>query len=233
MIVRWFDEVIEFCKRLKFLYLGWRLRAQIRTNARVKKEKGQDLEVYWNEDFARELSSWGLDTAWLEIQYLLIHGRGKVLDIACGCGSVMKLFESYPHLKVYGCDISDFLIQKAVETGIERRQLTVCDATKTAYQDNEFDYSYSIGSLEHFTEEGILAFIREAHRVTSRISFHQIPTARSTTNEGWIRLGQSYFNNSVPWWLEKFKTVYPTVQVLNSRWEDPISLGKWFVCVKN
>ena len=233
MVVRLFDQIIDFFKRLKYLYLEWRLRSQIKANAKIRKEVGQDLKVYWNEDFSRELRTWGLDTAWLEIQYLLIHGRGKVLDIACGCGSVMTLFNSYPHLKMYGCDISDFLIGKAVESVIPGDQLKVCDATKTHYQDNEFDYSYSIGSLEHFTEEGILAFIREAYRITSRVSFHQIPTARSEKNEGWIRLGQSYFNNSVEWWLEKFKSVYDNVTVLSSRWEDPLSLGKWFVCAKN
>ena len=69
MIVKLFDRVISACKRLKFHFLHWRLRSLIKKNAISRGGKGekQDLEVYWDENFARELSTWGLDTAWLEI----------------------------------------------------------------------------------------------------------------------------------------------------------------------
>ena len=43
---------------------------------------------------------------------------------------------------------------------------------------------------------------------------------------------QSFHNNSVDWWLERFHTAYETVHVLDSAWNDRISVGKWFLCMK-
>jgi len=181
---------------------------------------------------AHMLENWGSGTAWHEIQLLLANCSGKVLDIACGTGKTMEILSRFPTLDVYGCDISDFLIGKAVERGIPRHHLVVADATKLTFSDNQFDYAYSIGSLEHFTMDGIRQFLKECHRVVSKTSFHQIPTSKSGKDEGWITQGQSYYNNTVEWWLEKYESVYDTVDLLDSIWEGGPSIGKWFVCTK-
>ncbi|MFT3694669.1 MAG: class I SAM-dependent methyltransferase [Kofleriaceae bacterium] len=191
----------------------------------------QDLGVYWDPKMAALLETWGEGNAWNEIQLLLVNATGKVVDIACGTGKVMTLLAPYKQLEVHGFDISDFLIQKAIDRGIPRDRLTIQDATKTSYTSGEFDYGYSIGSLEHFTDDGIVAFAAEAKRIVNRATFHQVPTARSGRDEGWLKTLQSYHNNSVGWWLERLRTAYPTVYVFDSKWEDRISVGKWFVCV--
>lgn len=190
----------------------------------------QDLGVYWDPKMAELLETWGLGNAWNEIQLLLVNVEGKVLDIACGTGKVMTLLAPYPRLEVHGFDISDFLIQKAIDRGIPRDRLTIADATKTGFKDAEFAYGYSIGSLEHFTDDGIVAFAAETKRIIERTSFHQIPTSRSGRDHGWIKTLQSYHNNSVDWWLQRFHTAFETVHVFDSAWQDKISVGKWFVC---
>ena len=192
----------------------------------------QDLDVYWDPKMAEILETWGIGNTWNEIQLLLANVRGKVVDIACGTGKAMTMLSPYPALEVHGFDVSDFLIQKAIDRGIPRDRLAVADATKTHYSDNEFDYGYSIGSLEHFTEDGILNFVAETHRITRFASFHQIPVSRSDRNEGWMKTHQSFHNNSVAWWLERYRSAYSTVHVLDSAWNDKISVGKWFLCVK-
>ena len=192
----------------------------------------QNLDVYWDPKMAESLETWGEGTVWNEIQYLLVNCSGKVLDIACGTGKTIHLLSKFQALQVYGCDISDFLINKAVERGIAKDHLMVGDATKMAYADNFFNYAYSIGSLEHFTEDGIIELLSECYRVTAITSFHMIPISRSGRNEGWITRYQSYYNNGVAWWLEKFMAIYQTVFVLDSQWEDDISIGKWFICIK-
>ena len=68
-----------------------------------------------------------------------------------------------------------------------------------------FDYSFSIGSLEHFTEEGIDAFVDEAFRVTKIGSYHQVPTLMDGRVSGWVNLQQSFYNMPISWWKEKFK----------------------------
>lgn len=192
----------------------------------------QALDLYWDPEMAEILETWGYGNAWSEIQFLLATNTGRVLDIACGTGKVMEILKPFTHLEVHGCDISDFLIEKAVGRGLDPKLLKVCDATNTGYEGTFFDYSYSIGSLEHFTQDGIFAFLTEARRITKQASFHQIPTAREG-DEGWISPYQSYFNNGVDWWLPKFRSVFPEVIVLPSSWSDERSIGMWFVCFSN
>lgn len=130
----------------------------------------QDLDMYFDPEYAKILDSWGEKTTWIEIQMLLANCKGKVLDLACGSGVTMRILNKYKDLDVYGCDISDLLIKKAISLGIAENNLKVTDATKMDYADLAFDYSYSIGSLEHFTEKGISEFIAEAARVTKYTS---------------------------------------------------------------
>ena len=192
---------------------------------------GQDLDAYWDPEYAKILDTWGDGNVWAEIPLLLWAFEGPVLDIACGTGKTMESLEPLQGVKVYGCDISDLLIDKAAERGIARERLEVCDARDTPYADGHFAAFYSIGSLEHFPDDTIPAFLRECRRVTRGPTFHQIPVASSGRDEGWIRQShQSFHNNSVSWWLERFRAVYPTVSVLDSTWRGGPSVGRWFIC---
>lgn len=192
----------------------------------------QDLNIYWDPAFAQVLETWGEGNVWEEIKYLVVNCKGKILDIACGTGRTMEIISGIHGIELYGCDISNLLIEKAVERGIDSSRLSVCDATQMVFPDNDFDYAYSIGSLEHFTEEGILKFIGECYRVTKINSFHMLPVSRSGENEGWMKTTQSFFNNSVDWWISKFRSSYKTVYIFDSKWQDSISIGKWFICIK-
>lgn len=207
-------------------------KAMRKKSTAMLSDNQQNLDVYWDSDMAQLLETWGEGNAWNEIQFLMVNCKGKVLDIACGTGKTIELLSKFKNIEVYGCDISDFLIAKAIQRGTSEARLTVCDATRTNYPDNCFDYAYSIGSLEHFTEDGVLAFLSECHRIVRNVSFHMIPVSKSGRNEGWITTFQSYHNNSTQWWLEKYESVFSSVYVLDSSWEDAISDGKWFVCIK-
>jgi SAM-dependent methyltransferase len=219
----------------------WNILASLKTSLRSLKKSSlsapssdqQDLDLYWDADMARILETWGEGTVWSEVQFLMANSKGKVLDIACGTGRTMEIVSKFPNIELYGIDISDLLISKALERGIADDHLKVGDATNTGYSDNAFSYAYSIGSLEHFTEPGILQFVSESYRVTDIASFHMIPVSRSGKDEGWMKTLQSFHNNSVDWWLTRFRSSYPNVCVIDSAWQDDISVGKWFVCYKN
>lgn len=203
--------------------------SRMRPRPAVANPTEQDLDLYWDPKMAALLESWGEGSVWKEIQLLLATREGKVLDIACGTGRVIEILSDLP-VEVHGCDISSLLLTKAAERGIQKERLTECDATNLPYESGAFHHAYSIGSLEHFTEDGIGKFLAESQRVTSVSSFHNIPVSRSDRNEGWISPYQSYFNNSIEWWLGHFKPHFARVSVLPSTWEDPRSLGAWFVC---
>lgn len=214
--------------RSKFGFSGKRKKPE----QAPKIEGKEHLDLYWSEEMAKILETWGEKNAWHEIDYLMAPCRGRVLDIACGTGRTITQLSAFEDLEVHGCDISDYLIRKAGQKGIPSDHLTVCDATRMPYQDEYFDYSFSIGSLEHFRDENCEAFIREAARVTRSGSFHQIPTARDEIEHGWISTLQSYYNNPIGWWLPKFEKSFRKVTVLRSLWEDSQSIGRWFLCYK-
>jgi ubiquinone/menaquinone biosynthesis C-methylase UbiE len=201
--------------------------------ARAGSGDHQDLEVYWDPKMAAALETWGEGNVWNEIQFLMLNCRGRILDVGCGTGKTIEMISHYPSLEIYGCDISEFLLAKAIERGIAKERLKACDATTTGYDDDYFDCSYSIGSLEHFTEAGIGKVIAECRRITKDGSFHMVPVSRSGRNEGWLKTWQSFHNNSVGWWVDLFKESYSTVYVLDSSWNDAISVGKWFVCKRS
>ncbi len=192
----------------------------------------QDLDVYWDPRMAEALEHWGEGTVWSEIRLLMVNCRGRALDIACGTGKTISLLSDLADLEIHGCDISDMLIGKAIERGIAPERLTVTDATAMRYPDASFDWGYSIGSLEHFTEDGIARFLSECFRVVRGATFHMVPVSRTGKNEGWIKPNQSYYNNSSDWWVQKCRSVYPSVIALDSAWSDRLSAGKWLVCQK-
>lgn len=191
---------------------------------------GQDLGLYWDEDMAKLLDTWGEGNSWREIEFLMANCNGSALDIACGTGKVIEMLGDNPQLEVHGCDISDLLIGKAIARGIPEHRLRVCDATQLPYANGEFDYSYSIGSLEHFTLDGIEKFVAEAARVTRVGSFHMMPVSRSGRDEGWLKTYQTFHNSSPAWWVAYFEKHFKRVKLLDSHWNDRISVGKWFLC---
>lgn len=199
----------------------------------LKRPKNQELDLYYDPKMAEILDTWGERNTWIEIQHLLHNKKAKVLDIACGTGKVIEILKKTNDSEIFGCDISDFLISKALKRGISNTQLKVCDATNLPYYENEFDFCYSIGSLEHFTEEGIVKFLKSSKRVTRHSGFHLVPVSKSNIDEGWINNYQSYFNNSENWWLNISKSVFDNVQILDSSWEDDLSIGKWLILNKD
>ena len=205
------------------------LRSRVKPHQVKTRGDSQDLDLYWTPEMARVLETWADGNAWLEVQFLMANCSGRVLDIACGTGKTMTLLDR-TRLDIKGCDISDMLIKKAVERGLPTDSLEVCDATRLPYKEGEFDYSYSIGSLEHFTADGIEKFIAEASRVTKTGSFHMMPTSRSGKDEGWMKTYQSFHNCSPSWWVGRFEKRFRIVHVLDSNWNDHISVGKWFLC---
>ncbi len=223
------DSLRQFCPQIIWDYLRM---AKFRLSKFNQKFEASDLSIYWTHRMAEELDRWGEGNVWNEIKLLAVNLRGKVLDFACGTGETMKLLSDLPNIDIYGFDISDYLIQKAIDKGIPEDHLKVYSALKTGYSDNHFDYCYSIGSLEHIPEADIAAVIAESYRIASRGSFHMVPVSRSGKDEGWIKTKQCYHNNSINWWLARFKAHYEVIYTVDSAWEDHFSTGKWMICFK-
>jgi len=135
-------------------------------------------------------------------------------------------------LEYFGYDISSTLIDRAIKRGIESNRLLVGDATNLPYANNQFDYVFSIGSLEHFTLEGISLALHESNRVCSGMNFHLLPISRFGLNEGWLENGQSYWLNNKSWWINQFRAAFGGhVSTIESTWSAPNMRGIWFITV--
>ncbi len=209
------------------------IRSLIYKNKKFVKQDKQDVDIYDTELTAEKLSEWGKDTTWNEIQMFFASKTGKVLDLACGTGiNILDIKKINPKIDIYGCDISQSLINICIKSGLDQNKLICSDGTKIKFEENYFDYSYSIGSLEHFTEDGLDEMISKLHFITKNHSIHMMPVSKKNVNEGWIKTYQTFHNNSVEWWVEKFRKKFSKVDVIDSSWSDHISVGKWFVCYK-
>ena len=205
----------------------------IRKNRKQVKENEQDVNIYETDLTAEKLNEWGKNTTWNEIQMFFISKKGNILDVACGTGINMKDVQKFsPDANIYGCDISQNLINICLKSGIDNDKLICSDALKIDFPENFFNYSYSIGSLEHFTEKGLDKIIDKLHFITKEYTVHMMPVSKNNNNEGWIKTYQTFHNNSVEWWVNKFEKKFSKVQVINSSWKDHISIGKWFICYK-
>ncbi len=87
---------------------------------------------------------------------------GRLLDIACGNGRLLKMLRQTRRFEGYGTDISDAMVRTA------RRDLpdmTFCTAPaeKLPFDDGFFDAVTVCTAFHHFPD--VAAFAREAHRV--------------------------------------------------------------------
>lgn len=191
---------------------------------------GQHDHLYWDDKFADVLDEWGEGTVWTEIRLLMAGRQGTVLDVACGTGRTMEKLFAFEELAVVGCDLSEYLVNRARQRGISTSRLQVCDASALPYAAGGFDYVYTIGSLEHIEADALPRAVSECARVARQCVFHMVPVSRSRRNEGWMTTRQSFHNNSEKWWIDLCSRYHSRVQILESRWQDDISLGRWLIC---
>jgi ubiquinone/menaquinone biosynthesis C-methylase UbiE len=216
---------------MRFAVLCKSLYRSATKNYRKKTGDRQDTEIYFDPSFAEVLETWAVKSAWREVQVLLGERSGKVLDLACGTGRTYDFLKQFKSLEYHGCDISPMLIERAVQRGISNDRVRVLDATKLDFPDGGFDFVFSIGSLEHFTVNGLRSALAECRRVCRGLNFHMVPVSSSGLDEGWVTPYQSYWNNSQRWWTGIFEETFGyNVWAMSSKWQDEQSKGVWFIC---
>ncbi len=194
-------------------------------------------DMLWSSDLTDLLEVWGEGNAWSEIPLLLAPVSGRVLDLGCGTGVVMQKLSFLKKIELYGCDITPSYLERAAQRLISMGQISadrlkVEDARALTYSNDFFNYIYSIGALHFFSEEDINRVLAESRRVARYMVFFQLAVSKSNKDEGIITTYDSFFNNSLSWWTNKFKVFFPEYYTLDSKWEDSQSCGKWLIGVK-
>lgn len=90
--------------------------------------------------------------------------RNKILDVACGCGWMLRAAE-LKDLQGYGLDISAYAVKKAKQNA-PRSEIVVGNGEKLPWPDAYFDYVTCLGSLEHYMHPDV--GVREISRVSKK-----------------------------------------------------------------
>ncbi len=100
----------------------------------------------------------------LLIPFLKEQTRPRILEIGCGNGDRILLLRSLG-FSITGVDISSEMVELA-GSRVGKAFVTQCDAKELEFQDNEFDISLLLNTLEFVCDP--VAVLREAARVSRR-----------------------------------------------------------------
>ena len=120
------------------------------------------------------------------------HAGERVLDVGCGEGNHLLLFERLG-LDACGVDASSYMIRRARKRLGDRAHLRVGNAEDLPFEDNEFDLAVLINSLE-FLDDPMTA-LREVGRVTRRRVF--IAVMNRLSLYGLLSKSRSLFRKSI------------------------------------
>ena len=124
---------------------------------------------YWDGDRRYGYGGFKYDGRWRKVAEMMCEAYGiksgdKILDV--GCGKAFLLYEFtqvVPGVEVAGVDISEYGIQHSKEEVMSR--LVLANATKLPFQDQEFDFVYSINTLHNLYNYDLFASVKEIQRV--------------------------------------------------------------------
>ena len=125
---------------------------------------------YWDGD--RRINYGGyryMEGRWEKVAKAMADHYGlktgdKVLDIGCGKGLLMfDLTKVVPGIEMYGLDVSPYAIQHAKEEVKDR--IVEGNATQLPYEDNSFDFVYSLNTLHNLHCYDLYDALKEMERV--------------------------------------------------------------------
>lgn len=149
----------------------------------------------------------------------------SILEIGCGRGYLVKLFEN-AGIRTVGMDVSPHCYHTRATDSFVLHDATVFP---WEFKDKEFDVCFSIAFMEHLpSEDKVADVIKESARVSKRglhgITFQIAPNDTDPTHKsGTIRPKE--------WWQNKFKEVVPDYPVEIVDKEDlergPVDIAKY------
>ena len=177
--------------------------------AELAKQFGKD---YWDGD--RKVGYGGykyIPGRWAPVAQAIAKHYGlkagdKILDI--GCGKAFQLYElslAVPGLELSGIDISDYAIENAKEE--MKPFLRVGHAADLPYEDNEFDFVYSITTLHNLHCYDLDKALREMERVGRKNKYLVVESYRNEEEKAnllyWQLTCESFYTpEEWQWWFE-------------------------------
>jgi ubiquinone/menaquinone biosynthesis C-methylase UbiE len=107
------------------------------------------------------------------IKYYQISENDKILDVGCGKGFMLFDFiRLLPNISIAGIDISKYCYDNAIS--IVKPFITIGSCDELPYEDNSFDFVFSIATIHNLEINGIRKSLQEIMRVTRKGAFIKV-----------------------------------------------------------
>jgi protein-L-isoaspartate(D-aspartate) O-methyltransferase len=177
-------------------------------SAAIAKQWGRD---YWDGDRRYGYGGYSYDGRWLPIAKDLVAHYGlkpgdKILDIGCGKAFLLyELTQAMPGIEAVGLDISEYGIEHAKPE--VRSALKLGNATELPWEDNTFDFVYSINTFHNLYVDELKSAIQEMERVSKGKSWLCLESYRTEAEKAnllyWQLTCESFYNTQEWAWLYK------------------------------
>lgn len=139
------------------------------------KNKAADLAKKWDFDYwdgDRRINYGGykyMEGRWEKVAKLMIDHYGlkagdKILDIGCGKGFLLYDFTKIlPGIEIYGIDVSKYALENSKEE--IKNKLIFGNATSLPYEDNYFDFVFSLNTFHNLECYDLFDALKEMERV--------------------------------------------------------------------
>ena len=139
------------------------------------KNKAADLAKKWDFDYwdgDRRINYGGykyMEGRWEKVAKLMIDHYGlkagdKILDIGCGKGFLLYDFTKIlPGIEIYGIDVSNYALENSKEE--IKDKLIYGNATLLPYEDNYFDFVFSLNTFHNLECYDLFDALKEIERV--------------------------------------------------------------------
>lgn len=178
--------------------------------AELAKKWGFD---YWDGD--RRINYGGyryMEGRWEKVAKLMVETYGlrpgdKILDVGCGKGFLLYDFTKVlPGIEVHGIDISEYAIANSKEE--IRDHLRVGSATALPWEDNSFDFVFSLNTLHNLHNYDLDASLREIERVGKKNKYICVESYRNEVEKAnllyWQVTCEAFCTpQEWEWWFEK------------------------------
>jgi len=171
-------------------------------------------EDFWDSDSFPGYQGFKYDSRWEEvalfiIDYFNLTNDSKILDLGCGKGYLLyEIHKLLPQAEVHGVDISKYAIDNAKK---EIKEYIKCaSSTNLPYDNNYFDFIYSLNVIYFMPEEECTRTINEINRIKTQKSKTLIQVASYRDEEekrNMINWDLGILHKSIEEWKRYFKEV--------------------------
>ena len=141
------------------------------------------------------------------IQHYALPANAKILDIGCGKGYLLyEIKQLLPESEIHGIDCSEYAIKKSKEE--ISKFLCLGNANSLPWEDNYFDFVFSINSLHCLYSYDLEKALVEMERVGKRDKYLCVESYRNENEKANLLYWQvtcEAFNNpdEWQWWFKK------------------------------